>query len=290
MFLNGWLVQVPSLRLSILVAVVIAVLAWFFGSSQQEAPVETRFLRVSVEVKNPTNQPIVDAFVSVSAPATVGQKQRLLNVQASDGLAIHELSDDVRIDLGPMTLAPFAARTIRVDMALEMGVRTRARDVDPKYLESSHLIAVKSPVTDSFSSVYQQKGFSPEDFARWLSGKIQYAGYIAEARGSDYALTELVGDCTEYSAAMVAVLRAQKIPSRIVAGIMVSGSKTIVRSSDYHNWVEYHDGERWVAVDPQYGRIAEDSRYVIFHEVNETQGRHAQRFVSTSKALNIRIL
>ena len=66
------------------------------------------------------------------------------------------------------------------------------------------------------------------------------------------------GFCAHYAGAMVFVLRAAGIPSRVVAGyqggeISSNGSYVQVRQFDAHAWVEYwQPGKGWSSVDPTF--------------------------------------
>ncbi|HSX69450.1 MAG TPA: transglutaminaseTgpA domain-containing protein, partial [Pseudomonas sp.] len=66
------------------------------------------------------------------------------------------------------------------------------------------------------------------------------------------------GFCAHYAGAMVFVLRAAGIPSRVVAGyqggeLNVSGNYLSVRQLDAHAWVEYwQEGRGWISVDPTF--------------------------------------
>lgn len=63
--------------------------------------------------------------------------------------------------------------------------------------------------------------------------------------GAKQALKDRYGKCSEYSAIMIAILRAKGIPARLVIGNIARESAT------QHNWVEvYYDEYGWVTVDP----------------------------------------
>ncbi len=69
--------------------------------------------------------------------------------------------------------------------------------------------------------------------------------HIPGISGAKRALNERKGECSEYSAVMVALARAKKIPARIVTGNIAREQNT------KHNWVEvYFDKYGWVTFDP----------------------------------------
>jgi transglutaminase-like putative cysteine protease len=64
------------------------------------------------------------------------------------------------------------------------------------------------------------------------------------------------GHCEYFASALAVMLRAEKIPSRVVTGFLggdynpISGWY-VVRASDAHSWVEaYIEGEGWITLDP----------------------------------------
>lgn len=60
------------------------------------------------------------------------------------------------------------------------------------------------------------------------------------------------GVCQDYSHILISILRAQGIPCRYIAGLLVGEGAT-------HAWVEYYDGKYWVGVDPTHNSICNDS-------------------------------
>lgn len=250
-----------------------------------------KHLRFAVEIVNKSAQPIDQAEVFIAMPLNLGGKQRLVEVKSSKTLSMQ--ASAVSEGVLPLTFydfAPYSSRTANVDFSLVMGDRTPEALEGSRYLESSDLISIDSAVARRYATAFVEGNHTPESFSKWLSNNLKYLGYIAEARGSDYALSQMAGDCTEYSAALVAVLRANQIPARIIVGKVMNESSNLVRSSDYHNWVEYYDGRRWHALDPQYGIDAETSSYVAFDVLKESNAVRSQRFFSTSKHLSIKIL
>jgi transglutaminase-like putative cysteine protease len=73
---------------------------------------------------------------------------------------------------------------------------------------------------------------------------------------ADFLFNIRAGHCEYFATAMVLMLRARRIPARLVNGFQmgeysdVSGVYT-VRQSDAHSWVEVYFGQNhWVAFDP----------------------------------------
>jgi transglutaminase-like putative cysteine protease len=138
------------------------------------------------------------------------------------------------------------------------------------------------------------EGFSRENYLRdvftWLPSNIKDIGYVAEDKGAEFALTHKWGDCTELMYAFVALARARGIPARGVAGFVMDQDSGVMRSSSYHNWAEYHDGRRWVIVDPQKKVFDSDySQYVTYRYFGEgaEQSLSASRFLVVDKRLSV---
>jgi len=86
----------------------------------------------------------------------------------------------------------------------------------------------------------------------WVYEEIAYT--IADTPSARLALETKKGDCGPHSTLMVAMLRAQGIPARLVGGLVYT--PTFGGSFGQHAWVEVHMGEAgWLAVDPTTGEF-----------------------------------
>lgn len=65
------------------------------------------------------------------------------------------------------------------------------------------------------------------------------------------------GDCSEYAALTVALLRAAGVPARVVSGLTVEGDALVA-----HAWVEFYDGQAFREVDPTANRMEVDAGYL----------------------------
>lgn len=71
----------------------------------------------------------------------------------------------------------------------------------------------------------------------------------------EFLFDQRVGFCSHYASAVTLMLRESGIAARIVGGYLggrwsQNGEYFTVSQLDAHAWVEYHDGERWVELDP----------------------------------------
>jgi transglutaminase-like putative cysteine protease len=84
---------------------------------------------------------------------------------------------------------------------------------------------------------------------RWVTSNIKNRGYLARDRGAVQTLLTKTGDCTDAMYLFSALSRANRIPSRNLAGFMVK-ENALLKSRDYHNWVEVLIDGQWRLVDP----------------------------------------
>ncbi len=110
----------------------------------------------------------------------------------------------------------------------------------------------------------KQKGELDKALAltRWVNRHFRYTLGGGGGTG-DMILKEKSGDCTEFSKALLTLLRAAGIRSRLVSGIVPATQKPL--SFGYHAWVEaWFDGRGWVSLDPTWGEFPVDAAHVIF--------------------------
>jgi len=113
-----------------------------------------------------------------------------------------------------------------------------------KWIESSakSIVAAAKDIPDGEDAVSTARNVF--DFVR---ANVKYGGYNAENCGAKRTLSLGTGDCTEYSDLFVALMRAKKIPARVVTGWM---SEWSAEGSGKHNWVEFYSGRYgWIPAD-----------------------------------------
>lgn len=83
----------------------------------------------------------------------------------------------------------------------------------------------------------------------------------------------------------MALLRAQKIPARVIAGFVVRDE--VLKPGTYHNWVEYYEDGHWHLTDPFEGTFAPNPQdYLAFRILVPRPGlRGSERFQATSGAV-----
>lgn len=115
-----------------------------------------------------------------------------------------------------------------------------------RYLSEEKYIEVNDPTIKNYASKIQ--GTTREEIIQniyeFIQNHMTYK-HLPGVSGAKRALNEKVGECSEYSAIMVALCRAKGIPARIVSGNIAREKAT------KHNWVEvYFDEYGWVTYDP----------------------------------------
>lgn len=130
-------------------------------------------------------------------------------------------------------------RTLQLPRQGEMRARAWAEELKGSHADSEALVATLLAY------------FNREPFVYTLRPPV-----LGENAIDTFLFDSRRGFCAHYAGAMVFVLRAAGIPSRVVAGYQGgepgSGQNTVqVRQFDAHAWVEYwHPQRGWVSVDP----------------------------------------
>lgn len=264
--------------------------AWLLGllmagtvaAGEAQAPAATT-MRLALTMSNPTSGPISNAELQVYAPVAAPGHHRLTTIDSS-------LTYSVSVDaLGNRALVfrnldfpPYSAKRLVLSFAMQASGNDASAPL-PAHLQPEPF--VESDAGEVVAIARRLAGDGPPDgyprrVHEWLRANMRYAGYIAEDRGARYAAQTLSGDCTEYAALFVALMRAQGVPARLMGGWVFRGS-ALVRAADYHNWAEFYSGGRWRLADPQKGAFDErEGEYVATRIVAHVPGEasFAHRF------------
>ena len=123
--------------------------------------------------------------------------------------------------------------------------------LDPSvYIESDHpaIVAKSAELTKGAKTRWD----AVQRIGKWVYKEIAYT--IADTPSARLALEKREGDCGPHSTLMVAMLRTQGIPARLVGGLVYT--PTFGGSFGQHAWVEVHMGVAgWVAIDPTTGEF-----------------------------------
>jgi hypothetical protein len=101
-----------------------------------------------------------------------------------------------------------------------------------------------------YSVIVKNPGADPIRNARfWVYAPYALSAYQARNNGAVRTLMTKTGDCTEAMYLFSALSRASGIPSRNLAGFLAKESG-LLKSRNYHNWVEILIDGKWQLVDP----------------------------------------
>jgi hypothetical protein len=88
----------------------------------------------------------------------------------------------------------------------------------------------------------------------------------SDCERSDLILENEIGDCTEHTILFVALARARGVPARPVTGLVWTEDEDTGSGFYRHAWAEFHDGLRWISVDPTWGQVGVDAGHIRLNE------------------------
>lgn len=286
-----------GLALGLLLCILFAV-GGFFLHDKPEYPIRKVF-QYGFNIQNTGNELLNDVEFAVYAPVKRTATQSLLDLNASHP---YELVSD---SLGNQVLrfrfdriAPYETRIVRVKVELAFtDVSNHFPDLDPKeFLNRERYIETSEPLLIERAGQLRQD--TPLSTARktyeWVSGYLEYKGYIEEDRGALSAFQSRQGDCTEYMYLFNALARINGIPAKSVGGYVYS-ENAVFKARDYHNWSEIFIDGKWMIVDPQKRSFFENQSYyiamrIISEESNSLLGNSHRFAYSADPHLHVSML
>ncbi|NUN11710.1 transglutaminase domain-containing protein [Candidatus Micrarchaeota archaeon] len=144
---------------------------------------------------------------------------------------------------------------------------SRARDkvIDASvFLQPSKLVIIDSSIASTAASITVNAKSDLEKavlLTEWAYNNVEYdESYWGKNEVSTTVFKEKRGVCVEYSHLLIALLRSQDIPARLVAGWVYSGKQW-----DPHGWVEAGINGEWIPLDPTFGEaIVLNGGHVVF--------------------------
>lgn len=132
----------------------------------------------------------------------------------------------------------------------------------PMYRYPTKLTASEAPVL-AFLEKNQTPEGTAEEKARMLMQELYSQFVYQPGKTTIYttageALAGGCGVCQDYAHILISLCRSCGIPARYVAGMMIGEGAT-------HAWVEIHDGEKWIGLDPTHNRPADDGYIKLSH-------------------------
>lgn len=145
-----------------------------------------------------------------------------------------------------------------VDQSME-----RPYPCHPMYRYATRLTAPEKPITDFLGEIGMKETGEPVGRACTLMQALfERFSYVPGCTGIHTTAWEALkggqGVCQDYAHILIAMCRASGIPARYVAGMMIGEGAT-------HAWIEIHDGERWIGLDPTHNRLVDDGYIDLSH-------------------------
>ncbi len=254
-------------------------------------------IRYGFAVTNKSGESIRTADFLVFAPIaqTASQKVDQILTNRTYQLVTDHLGNQ-QLKFVLENIAPYSTKMI--DITVKLKLADEPNPIGTKnssnYLSSEPYIETDSKIVQTISKTFNDSTDKPRDIHNWLVKNVRYAGYISEDRGAEYALKQRKGDCTEYMYGFIALSRTHQIPSRGVGGFVVDQQNSLLRSTDYHNWAEYHEGNNWYIADPQRQIFRKlDRHYIAFRYISREEGRpmeNSQRFLAFDPRLTVKMI
>ncbi len=266
----------------------------FILRERQDVVEAKQSMRLSFTVVNKTRELIEKASFSVLSPQENTVSQKIMDINAShEFVKRYDSEGNVFLDFDLKVMPPLGSKIVTVTFDLIYRKPYLNKKIDSEqYLGNSKYLYLEDKSVELAANNFVDDDNKPLEIYNWLARSVNNISYIAEDRGAKYALTELKGDCTEFMYAFVALARYLDIPSRGVPGFALEPGAVKVTSKDYHNWAEYHDGARWVMVDPQKQQFdTSSSVYVAFRYLgsSQTQIDNTHRFLTFDKRLSVKM-
>lgn len=234
------------------------------------------------QVKNPSDLILKNSAVFIALPLKLSARHKLSRLEVNtDYKIISDLNGNQTIKISFAEFEPFATKLVIIKTSLT--VQNTSPVTPPLLLPESKLVPYQHEKIQLVASKF--KGLPVKEQIirsyQWVVEHMQYAGYFPDDRGALYALQTGRGDCTEYMFLLAALLRANKIPSRLVAGYVYPQSQ-LVDAADYHNWVEVFIDGNWLIVDAQKEQLLVDnSDYITMRYLDSADSliKQSQRFL-----------
>jgi hypothetical protein len=125
----------------------------------------------------------------------------------------------------------------------------------PEYLASTRFLDLEDPNVRKLAEEGAAGKTDPVEVAvaleKFVSKRLTDKNFSTALATASEVARDLAGDCTEHSVLLAALLRANKIPSRVVIGFVYADS---LQGLGGHMWTEAYLNGQWVPLDATLGR------------------------------------
>lgn len=265
------------------------------SSTDTEIPVAkypiTKVFSYSFSIKNTSSERVSPVDIQVYSPLPQTSNQKRLRLDSSHDFSLAQSTTSGQLMLFELgSLAPYETRIVKVksEVAFSEESNTLPRVNARSFLGAEPLIEVKN------NNVVIQAGKLKKDteiqtanaIYDFVTKHIEYAGFVKQDLGAAYALQSKKGDCTEYAALVVALARANDIPSRLVNGFLYP-SGGVLKPADYHSWAELYINDQWLIVDAQRGNFNRNQSYYIGLKVYSEGESSSMRLAYSNERVQI---
>ena len=256
-----------------------------------------RHIQYSFTLQNRTNRLVKEAGFWTYSPVKQTATQQCVRVETSHP---HQLISD---DLGNQILhftfhniPPYTAKIITIKAELLLSNTSNpisVKDLDA-YIQAEEYCEFDDPEISRLAKKLKTKEpvKTAENIFRWVAERIQYIGYLRNARGALHALKSKKGDCTDFMYLFAALCRANRIPARGIGGYVCS-ENAVLKPNAYHNWVEFYDNGVWKIADPQRKIFMQNQSHYIAMKVigksHENPMGNYHRFRFTGNGVKVKM-
>jgi hypothetical protein len=147
-----------------------------------------------------------------------------------------------------------------------------------QYLAPGKLFELDSPVIEHSLTQALEEANGRSELAkvaavvRWSGKRLQGGRAMPAMASAAEAISNRGGDCTEYAAVVVALLRKAGIPSRMALGLVFDG-----KGFQFHAWAEAYIEGCWIPADASYRRVGFPPAYIMLGYYDGGMGDYETR-------------
>lgn len=154
-------------------------------------------------------------------------------------------------------------------------------DISPNIFEDSNdreIIKTAKKIARGTDSD-EQKAFKAVLF---VYSHIKDKNYKHGNLSASEVLKKRSGDCTEHSTLLAAILKALKVPVRMVYGLVLDNNGTFF----FHNWNEVYTEKGWITVDSTFNQMKADSSRIVIAYGGNTSASREETALAVMRFLN----
>jgi hypothetical protein len=213
----------------------------------------SRTINYTLTVSNPGHERVKEAIIWIYSPLTSDAYQILDEIQVSHPYRLDkDPIGNQRLVFEVKNLPPFARKKISVTAQLRLSTTpNRMPDIRGEdYLGEAPNVDVTDSNIQSLARRLEAEDpwKTAQNIYRWVVSNITRSGYQPDEQKLSQALQKKTRDCTDMMYLFSALSRANRIPSRNLAGFLVHENVQL-KPQDYHNWSEVLIDGRWRLVD-----------------------------------------